>query len=104
MKFIKDSIRELKHVVWPTKEETKKYFISVVAILIAFGIYLFIFSNIFSEGLLFLKNIISPSVNNITIDPSNITISTGNVSTWETNTWNVVVPTSTGNTSTGSTN
>ncbi|MDF1682976.1 MAG: preprotein translocase subunit SecE [Patescibacteria group bacterium] len=36
LQFFKDSFRELKHVVWPTKEETIKYFIVVVSILIIF--------------------------------------------------------------------
>jgi len=36
IQFFKDSIRELKHVVWPTKEETTKYFIIVVTILVVF--------------------------------------------------------------------
>jgi preprotein translocase SecE subunit len=34
--FIKGSIRELKHVVWPTKIETKKYFVVVLTILVVF--------------------------------------------------------------------
>ena len=59
MNFIKASIRELKHVVWPTKEDTTKYFLIVVITLLLFGIYLFIFSTIFSEGLLYLKNFVS---------------------------------------------
>ncbi len=59
LQFFKDSTRELKHVVWPTAEETKKYFIVVVTILVIFGIYLFIASTFFSEGLLFLKNMVS---------------------------------------------
>ena len=59
MNFIKASIRELRHVVWPTKEDTTKYFLIVVRTLLLFGIYLFIFSTIFSEGLLYLKNFVS---------------------------------------------
>ena len=59
MNFIKASIRELRHVVWPTKEDTTKYFLIVVITLLLFGIYLFILSTIFSEGLLYLKNFVS---------------------------------------------
>ena len=59
LNFLKDSIRELKHVVFPTADETKKYFFIVLAVLILFGIYLFIASTIFSEWILFLKNIVS---------------------------------------------
>lgn len=59
MDFIRNSFRELKHVVWPTSEETKKYFFVVVLILILFGIYLFIASTIFTEGLYYFKDLIS---------------------------------------------
>ncbi|NUJ97195.1 preprotein translocase subunit SecE [Candidatus Gracilibacteria bacterium] len=58
IKFFKDSWRELKHVVWPTKEETRKYFLIVITLLFLFGIYLFIFNYFFSEGLFFLKDIV----------------------------------------------
>jgi len=57
MKFIKDSFRELSHVVWPTAKETKKYFIIVVVTLILFWIYLFLAGNLFSETLFFLKGL-----------------------------------------------
>jgi len=57
MKFIKDSIRELKHVVWPTREETKKYFLIILIFIVFFGSYLFIFNNIFGEIIIQLKNI-----------------------------------------------
>jgi preprotein translocase SecE subunit len=56
MNFIKDSLRELKHVVWPTTAETQKYFIIVLVVLIAFGIYLFFASTVFSESLIWLKD------------------------------------------------
>lgn len=62
MKFIKDSVRELKHVVWPTRLETKKFFVIVLTVLILFWFYLFVFSTIFSEGLLAIKNFVNPSV------------------------------------------
>lgn len=56
--FFKNSYRELKHVVWPTRQETKKYFIVVVSILVVFWIYLSIASSIFSEILLKLRELI----------------------------------------------
>ena len=59
VKFLKDSVRELKHVVWPTRQETTKYFFIVVSVLILFWIYLFIASTAFSEALLYLKNMVS---------------------------------------------
>ena len=60
IKYIKDSFRELKHVVWPTREETKNYFITVVSILVLFGVYLFIASTVFTEWLFALKNLVNP--------------------------------------------
>lgn len=55
--FIKNSIRELSHVVWPTAKETKKYFIIVVITLILFWLYLFLAGNLFSETLFFLRDL-----------------------------------------------
>ena len=57
MDFIKDSFRELKHVVWPTKEETIKYFIIVLITLILFGLYLTIANYVFTEWLFGLQSI-----------------------------------------------
>ena len=54
--FIKWSIRELKHVVWPTKEETSKYFVSIVLVIIGFSLYLFISNTIFTNLIIFLKD------------------------------------------------
>lgn len=59
VQFLKDSIRELKHVVWPTRQETTKYFFIVVSVLVLFWIYLFIASTAFSEAMLYLKNMVS---------------------------------------------
>ncbi len=56
MQFIKNSIRELKHVVWPTKEETIQYFKMVFWTLFFFTIFLYILSNIFAYIILFLKD------------------------------------------------
>ncbi len=55
--FIKESIRDFKHVVWPTREETKKYFMIVLTVLIIFWVYLFLANTIFSEILFKLKDI-----------------------------------------------
>jgi len=56
--FFKDSVRELKHVVWPTTKETKVYFLVVLTVLILFGVYLFVANTIFSEIIFRLKNFI----------------------------------------------
>lgn len=110
MKFIKDSIRELRHVVWPTKEETFKYFIVVNAILVLFGLYLFIFSFIFGEWITTLKEVVNPTnVNNASHNASIENIIPKEISTWNieavatpanstwtvapaSSTWTVVVP------------
>ena len=60
MNFIKNALRELKHVVWPTREETKKYFIVVLLVLIAFGLFLFVFGSLFWNTLRWLKNMVNP--------------------------------------------
>ena len=105
MKFITDSIRELKHVVWPTKEETTRYFMIVVGILVLFWIYLFLFSTLFTNWLLWVKNIVNPSTqttvtnqNTINLTPNSITtevVSSGSTNESKTSTWT---------TSTGKTN
>lgn len=56
--FLKDSIREIKHVVWPTKAETKKYFLIVISVLVTFGLYLFAASTAFSSAILYLKDLL----------------------------------------------
>ena len=56
LRFIKDSVRELRHVVWPTRKETQKYFWLVLALIVVFWVYLFIFSQSFSSLLFWLKN------------------------------------------------
>jgi len=58
IQFFKDSFRELSHVVWPTREETKNFFSVVLIILILFWLYLFIANTAFSEVLLYLKQIV----------------------------------------------
>lgn len=58
IKFLKDSFREIKHVVWPTKEETKKYFLIVVWILIVFGLYIFAASTLFTNVIFYLKDLV----------------------------------------------
>lgn len=59
VQFFKDSFRELSHVVWPTREETRNSFLVVLVILIVFGLYLFFASTLFSEAMLFAKWLVS---------------------------------------------
>ena len=56
IRFLKDSLRELRHVVWPTRKETQKFFWLVLALIVVFGIYLSIFSQAFSGLLFWLKD------------------------------------------------
>ncbi len=56
IEFIKGSFRELKHVVWPTREETKTYFLQVFWSLFFFALFLYILSVIFANIMLLLKN------------------------------------------------
>lgn len=49
LQYFKDSIREFKHVVWPTREETKKYFVIVLVVLILFWTYIFLLNTLFSN-------------------------------------------------------
>ncbi len=57
--FVKDSVRELKHVVWPTRKETANFFSIVVIVLILFGLYLFVASTVFSEIIFTLKDFVN---------------------------------------------
>jgi len=65
-------VRELKHVVWPTKKETGNFFVLVVIILTLFGIYLFLFSNVFSTIVFGLKDLVrwDATVNTEAVDTS----------------------------------
>jgi preprotein translocase SecE subunit len=60
IQFLKDAIREFKHVVWPTRKETQKFFSLVIALLVFFGVYLFLASNVFSEIIFELKRVLGP--------------------------------------------
>lgn len=62
IQFFKDSVRELKHVVWPTAAETRKYFMIVLVVLILFGIYIFAASNLFSEILFQAKDFLKTKI------------------------------------------
>jgi len=59
IKFFSESLRELRHVVWPTYTETRKYFLIVLTVLVLFGIYLFVASTFFSEIIFSIKDIVS---------------------------------------------
>lgn len=51
MSFLRESFKEFDHVVWPTPAETKKYFVTVVSMIVALTILLFVIGTAFSVGL-----------------------------------------------------
>lgn len=53
--FLKESLAELEHVVWPTHIETKKFFQAVVGIITAMTIFTYILTLLFSNGLFSLR-------------------------------------------------
>lgn len=60
MSFIKESIKEFDHIVWPTPEETKKYFMTVVSMITILTILLFIVGTALSVGLFAAKKQLAP--------------------------------------------
>ena len=56
--FLKGSVRELRHVVWPTRKQTSNFFVVVLIILVLFGAYLFLANIVFSEILFTLKDLV----------------------------------------------
>ena len=61
--FIKESISELEHVVWPTHLETKKFFTVVVGIIVAMTLFTYLLTLLFSNGLFAIRNAIHAPVN-----------------------------------------
>ena len=61
MSFIKESIKEFDHIVWPTSLETKKYFVIVVSMITVLTIFLFIVGTAFSAALFAAKKQIVPA-------------------------------------------
>lgn len=59
-KFIKESLKELEHVVWPTNKETTAYFKIVVSVIVIFGLFLFAVGTFMSFGLYAIKDIVKP--------------------------------------------
>lgn len=58
IQFFKDSFREIQHVVWPSSADTRKYFFIVVWVLVAFGLYVFAASTLFTNVIFALKDLI----------------------------------------------
>ncbi|HAM88617.1 MAG: Protein translocase subunit secE/sec61 gamma [Candidatus Falkowbacteria bacterium GW2011_GWC2_38_22] len=50
IKYIKDSIEEMKKVTWPTKKETKNYTLLVIGISLGVAIFLGALDFLFTKG------------------------------------------------------
>lgn len=83
LKFLRESIKEFDHVVWPTRAETKKYLSIVSSIIVALTVILFVLGSVFTSSLFALRDVIVPpqaastsTSNNTPIDLSKL-LSTG---------------------------
>lgn len=56
--FIKESMAELEHVVWPTHIETKKFFQAVVGIIVAMSIFTYLLTVLFSNTIFGIRGLI----------------------------------------------
>ncbi len=54
-------MKEFDHIVWPTSEETKKYFITVVSMITILTVFLFIVGTALSTGLFTAKEKLAPA-------------------------------------------
>ncbi|MDD5197942.1 MAG: preprotein translocase subunit SecE [Candidatus Gracilibacteria bacterium] len=64
MSFIKESMKEFDHIVWPTPAETQKYFITVVSMITVLTVFLFVVGSLFSQGLFAAKKQLVPVTSN----------------------------------------
>ena len=80
-------------MVWPSRIETKKYFIIVLTVLVLFWLYLFIASTLFSELIFNLSNIFNNNTSsNFPINENSIIYNTwdlDNTITIDNNTWSI---------------
>jgi preprotein translocase SecE subunit len=58
LNYFKESVKEFKHISWPTKAETKTYLKVVISVLVAYTIYLMVLGGFFSTLLLKLKDLV----------------------------------------------
>lgn len=70
MSFIKESMKEFDHIVWPTPAETKKYFVTVVSMIAVLTVFLFVVGTLFSAGLFAIKRQVTPVQTTTTTAPS----------------------------------
>jgi preprotein translocase SecE subunit len=60
IQFLKDAQKELEHVVWPTRAETKKYFTIVVAMISVCTVVLFLFGSSLTNLLFSIRAVVTP--------------------------------------------
>ncbi len=56
LNYFKDTRGEMKHVNWPTKNQTTAYTILVILISVAVAFYLGLFDFLFTEGISTITN------------------------------------------------
>jgi preprotein translocase SecE subunit len=56
--FLKDSLAELEHVVWPTHLETKKFFQIVVSVIAGMTVFTYLLTLLFSNGMIEVRKLI----------------------------------------------
>lgn len=66
--FIKNAFKELEHVVWPTKKETRTYMFYTVSVIVVMTIFLSILGYVFRTGLKEAKYIVNPNAKNAIIE------------------------------------
>lgn len=69
--FIKDSMAELEHVVWPTHLETKKFFQIVVSVIAGMTVFTYLLTLIFSNVMVESRKLIhAPKAADISGSPT----------------------------------
>lgn len=63
-------MKEFDHIVWPTTSETKKYFVTVVAMISILTVLLFIVGTALSAGLFSIKSQMTPVSAPVTTAPT----------------------------------
>lgn len=61
--FIAESFQEMKHVVWPTPRESKRYLTFTVSIIIAMTLYLSLLGFTFRESFAAIRSTLNPHSN-----------------------------------------
>ncbi|HRI36481.1 MAG TPA: preprotein translocase subunit SecE [bacterium] len=69
LRFIRESIKEFDHVVFPTRQETKTYFTVVVTIIVIMMIYVFAVSTLLGQGFGAIRPM---TATNQSFDPSSL--------------------------------